>query len=136
MEKLEETFEYQHPEKNCKVKARVEIDRQRHFLGFKDPTSGVTDCLILYFDDSRTTTSDLGKNKSGKVEIEKHSSREINVPVLNQTFSGEGSGIEALFKAYDEIHKYVEVTTGKKYGNGDTFVTIAPIGENREKISG
>jgi hypothetical protein len=39
MEKLEESFEYQHPEKNLKVKARVKIDRQKHFLGFKELTS-------------------------------------------------------------------------------------------------
>jgi DNA polymerase-3 subunit epsilon len=73
-------------------------------------------------------------DKGKKTESIKLKSREIDVPVLKQTFYALDWGSEPLPTVWREIHKYVEALMGKKYKNDDTFVTTAPIEENRTEI--
>jgi hypothetical protein len=110
------------------------MESQNRFLGFKDPKTGTVDRLILYIDEFKTKKVQAKKGESKDKRFEEFQSREIDVPVLKQTFFGEASDMETLFTAWEQIHRHVERSVGKRYRNEDTFVTVAPIAENREEI--
>jgi hypothetical protein len=110
------------------------MESHNKFLAFKDHTTGTLDRFILYIDEFKTKKVQLRKGESKEKRFEEFQSREIDVPVLKQTFYGKASDMETLFTAWEQIHRYVERSTGKRYGNEDTFVTVAPMNENREEI--
>ena len=82
----------------------------------------------------RTTLYQIEKGNSKQKRFEEFQSREIDVPVLRQTFYGKASDMQPLYTAWEQIQRYVESVTGKKYDNEDTFVTVAPMNEDREEI--
>jgi len=110
------------------------MESHKKFLVFKDPATGDTSAYILYIDEFQTKKVQIEKGHSKQKRFQEFQSREIDVPVLRQTFFGEASDMETLYTAWQQIQRYVESLTGKTYGNDNTFVTIAPMNENREEI--
>lgn len=110
------------------------MESQNRFLAFKDPTTGTVDRFILYIDEFKTKKVQLKKEESKDKRFEEFQSREIDVPVLKQTFFGKASDMETLFTAWEQIQRYVERSMGKRYGKKDTFVTVDPMNEDREEI--
>ena len=110
------------------------MESRKKFLGFKDPTTGTPSVYILYIDEFQTKKVQIEKGNSKQKRFEEFQSREIDVPVLRQTFYGKASDMQPLYTAWEQIQRYVESVTGKKYDNEDTFVTVAPMNEDREEI--
>ncbi len=118
---------------------KVENSSSKRFMGFRDPRTQKIDCFVLYRDEFCTKIlevkeedSETRKIKTKKIQLK---SREIDVPLLKQTFYAPGWHGDPLETVYSEIQTYIESLKEKNYSNENTFVTVAPLSEAREIVN-